>query len=57
MADSRSLLRPAQLLLLVKELRKVEGGADPVDAESPLEVMEAVEVFEREHGSGQILGG
>ncbi len=54
MADSRALLRPAQLLLLVKELRKAEGSAEPVDSESPLE---AVEVFEREHGSGQILGG
>lgn len=57
MADSRALLRPAQLLLLVKELRKAEGSAEPVDSESPLETLEAVEVFEREHGSGQILGG
>ncbi len=57
MADSRSLLRPAQLLLLVKELRKVEGSAETVEAESRLEIVEGIEVFEREHGSGQILGG
>jgi hypothetical protein len=47
MGDSRALLRSAQLLLLVKELRKVEGGAEPVDSESPLETLEAVEVYVR----------
>jgi hypothetical protein len=57
MADSRSLLRPYQLLALVKELRKVEG-AEPIDPEQqPLEVVDSVEVFEREHSSGSVLGG
>ncbi len=57
MADSRSLLRPAQLLALVKELRKVEGGAVPIEPEHHLEIRDAQEVHERDHHSGSILGG
>ncbi|CAN5922487.1 hypothetical protein BH11MYX3_BH11MYX3_08540 [soil metagenome] len=57
MADSRSLLRPAQLLALVKELRKVEGGAAPVEPEQQLELRDAQELHERSHHSGSILGG
>lgn len=56
MADSRAP-RPQQLLALVRELRKVEG-AEPIDPEQqPLEVIDTVEVFEREHTSGSVLGG
>jgi hypothetical protein len=57
MSDSRSLLRPAQLLALVKELRKVEGGAAPVEPEQQIEIGDAHEVHERDHHSGSILGG
>ncbi len=56
MADSRALLRPAQLLALVKELRRFEEGA-AVDPECALEVVDGQEVHEREHHSGSILGG
>ncbi len=56
MADSRSLLRPAQLLQLVKELRRVEGAALPVDPEHP-QIIESDQAHEREHHSGSILGG
>ncbi len=57
MADSRQLLRPAQLLALVKELRKVEGAAAPVEPEQQLELGDTQEVHERDHHSGSILGG
>ena len=65
MADSRALLRPAQLLALVKELRRFEEGA-AVDPEGALEIVDgpgapgapgAYEVHEREHHSGSVLGG
>lgn len=57
MAASRQLLRPAQLLALVKELRKVEGTAARVEPEQPLELADAQELHERAHRSGSILGG
>ncbi len=57
MAASRQLLRSAQLLALVKELRKVEGTAVRVDPRQPAEIVDAEESHEREHHSGSILGG
>ena len=57
MADSRQLPRPAQLLALVKELRKVEGAAVRNDREQPADGVNAPTAHEREHHSGSILGG
>lgn len=56
MADSRALLRPAQLLALVKELREFEERP-AVDPEAPVEGGHPQSVSEREHSSGSLLGG
>jgi hypothetical protein len=57
MAASRTLLERQELLGLVRELRKVETAA-PIDPElQPLEVVDSIEAYEREHTSGSVLGG
>lgn len=59
MADSRALRSAAQLLALVKELRRFEEGAaaDPEGTPETVDGPGAHEVHERAHHSGSILGG
>ena len=57
MSAPRTLLERQQLLGLVRELRKVESAAAIDPEQQPLEVLDPVEVYEREHSSGSVLGG